>query len=126
MTSTFTPLHTFISNVVGAATIAQFIEHTTETDDPDEVTVSEAYQFLTNRVGLDFEKTSHSVLLSVLNTLCENEAKQYMIDYIATLLWHKLGDPKRNGDKPPPIYNEAASAIHAWLAVVLFPTYDTP
>jgi len=126
MTSTSTPLHTFISNVIGGSIITQFVEHTVETNDPDEVTVTEAYQFVTERLGLDFEKTASTVLLSVLNTFCEPEGKKYFVEYIATLLWQKLGDPQRNGAKPPPIYNEAGIAIHAWLSLLLYPTYHTP
>jgi len=130
MTTTTTPLHTFISNVIGGSLMTQYARRASGESDVAlawaEFPALEAYQHLTDEVGLNFEEAASHVLLSVTNQLCEPAVSKHTIDFIAHMLWQRLGDPARNGDTPPPIYTEAGKAVHAWLVLCLHPTYITP
>ena len=125
-----TPVHSFVSNVIGGALLyqrahAQGID-TTELEDPDSCATLTLYNELTDELGLNFDHASHLVLSSMAHLLCEDSMMAASQKQLARMLWDVLGDPANNGAEPPAVYNEAAKAVYAWMLVFIHPTFLHP
>ena len=125
-----TPVHAFVSNVIGGALLYQRAHargiDTTELEDPDNGTTLELYNELTEELGLNFEHASHHVLASMAHLLCEDSVLAANQKQLARMLWEVLGDPTNNGTEPPAVYTEAARAVYAWILVLIHPTFLNP
>lgn len=125
-----TPIHALVSNVIGGSLLVQHA-YALDIDpdllsDPSSPESFELYRKLTAHLGLDFEVAASHVLSSITALLIDDEVKDYNVHYLATTLWKVLGDPAQNGDKPPPLYTEAAKAMYAWTLTLLHPTFIRP
>ena len=125
-----TPVHSFVSNVIGGALLyqrahAQGID-TTELEDPDSYATLKLYNELTTELGLNFDHASHLVLSSMAHLLCEDAFLAASQKQLARMIWDVLGDPANNGTEPPAVYNEAAKAVYAWMLVFIHPTFLHP
>jgi hypothetical protein len=126
MTET-TPIHALVSNVIGGALLVQHAQargiDPTHLEDTNSADTMELYRDLTTKTGLNFEITATHVLASLCALLTNDDISTHNVQYLARTLWQVLGDPKQNGDEPPPIYTEAGKAVYAWVLVFLYPRY---
>lgn len=122
-----TPVHAFVSNVIGGALLYQRAHargiDPTELEAPDSYATLELYNELTEELGLSFEHASHHVLASMAHLLCEDSVLAANQKQLARMLWEVLGDPTNNGTEPPAVYTEAAKAVYAWMLVFIHPTF---
>jgi hypothetical protein len=122
-----TPIHALVSNVIGGALLVQHAQargvDPACLEDPNSPDTLELYRDLTTKTGLNFEITATHVLTSLCALLTNDDISTHNVQYLARALWQVLGDPKQNGDEPPPIYTEAGKAVYAWVLVFLYPCY---
>lgn len=125
-----TPVHSFVSNVIGGALLYQRASargiDTTELEDPDSCATLKLYNELTEELGLNFDHASYLVLSSMAHLLCDDAVLDANQKQLARMLWLVLGDPANNGEEPPAVYNEAAKAVYAWMLVLIHPTFLHP
>jgi hypothetical protein len=125
-----TPVHTFVTNVIGGSCLVQRARtvncDTSCLEDPNSPDTFELYKFLTTEVGLNFELTAAHVLTGLSSLLTSEDVSDSNIKKLAHMLWTILGDPEHNGSEPPPLYTEAAKALYAWFLVFLYPVYIKP
>jgi hypothetical protein len=125
-----TPVHSFVSNVIGGALLYQRAHargiDPTELEAPDSFATLELYNELTEELGLNFDHASHHVLASMAHLLCEDAVLAANQKQLARMLWDVLGDPANNGSEPPAVYGDAAKAVYAWMLVFIHPTFLHP
>ncbi|MFZ9127046.1 MAG: hypothetical protein ACO22W_10670 [Steroidobacteraceae bacterium] len=125
-----TPVHAFVSNVIGGALLYQRAHargiDTTELEDLENGVTFEIFSELTTELGLNFDHASHHVLASMAHLLCEESVLAANQKQLARMLWEVLGDPTNNGSEPPAVYTEAAKAVYAWMLVLIHPTFLNP
>jgi len=125
-----TPVHSFVSNVIGGALLYQRAHAlgiaTTELENPDSAATLELYNELTTELGLNFDHASHHVLASMAHLLCEDSMMAASQKQLARMIWEVLGDPTNNGTEPPAVYSDAAKAVYAWMLVFIHPTFMHP
>lgn len=122
MTETPTPIESWLSSALCGSLVAQIAKKrglafdalanadTTELSTETEAILSELHD-----LGITGTLTTEHVMASLTCLFIHPDNADAIIDAFTGILWSVLGDPERNGGKPPDIYRRAGFAMHVAL-----------
>jgi hypothetical protein len=108
MTATSLSIEQWVTRVVAGSLITQLAQsRAINLESPEAgdhvITLSRELAEL----GLDPECVAEHVMVAMAGLLMRQENAQALTTGFTDILWSILGDPKRNGDKPPELYRRA-------------------
>lgn len=125
MTETPTPIESWLSSALAGSLVAQIaIKRGLAFDDLGDAAATElspqteAILSELHNLGITGTLTTEHVMASLTCLFIQPDNAEAIIDTFTGILWSVLGDPERNGGKPPDIYRRAGFLMH--LALVGF------
>lgn len=122
MTEASSSIHDWMGSALAGSLVSQIAKRRgIELEDmPHKQATAEIQQLCLelDALGIDPELTAEHMALSLACLFTRTSNVEAVVDSFTGVLWHILGDPDHNGDKPPEIYRKAGFAIH--LALVGF------
>lgn len=108
MTTPSSSIEQWVTRVIAGSLLTQLAE--TRCVDVEAPDASEHIAHLSNELaelGLDPEHVARHVMYAMAGLLMRPENSNALVTAFTDVLWTILGDPDRNGDKPPEIYRRA-------------------
>lgn len=122
MTDTQNPVESWLSSSLSGSFVAQIARHRglqfedLTNEDADQISAeTEAILTELHELGISSSLTTEHVLASLACLFISPDNAEAIIDAFTGILWSVLGDPKRNGEKPPELYRKAGFAMHVAL-----------